>query len=97
MSKKGKIVMSTLLVLLAVAIAAILITTSLNGGAKKIDTTLFNTYVENAQYVNEDGTQKAGTTLPDGYYVSTEGELKGKVVQKVNRSEERRVGKECRL
>jgi cell division protease FtsH len=84
LSKKGKIVMSTLLVLLAVAIAAILITTSLNGGAKKIDTTLFNTYVENAQYVNEDGTQKAGTTLPDGYYVSTEGELKGKVVQKVN-------------
>lgn len=88
MSKKGKIILWSIILVLIAAIATILITSSLNGGARKIDTSLFNTYVENARYVNEDGTLKGSADdLPDGYYVSTTGDLSGKVVEKVGDKE----------
>ncbi len=53
MGKKGKIIMSVILAALAVALVAILATSMLNGGAKKIDRTEFQTYVENTQYFKD--------------------------------------------
>ena len=55
MGKKGKIIMSVILAALAIALVAIVATSMLNGGAKKIDRTEFQTYVENTQYFNKDG------------------------------------------
>ncbi len=86
MSKKGKIILSVLLVALVATIAVVLIVSNLNGGAKKIDTSMFSTYVENTQYINEDGTLKEGLTaddLPDGYYLATV-DGKEKVCEKIN-------------
>lgn len=84
MSKKGKIILSVLLVALVAVIAVVLIVSKMNGGAKKIDTSLFTTYVENTQYINEDGTLKQGVTeLPDGYYLATV-DGKEKVCEKIN-------------
>ncbi len=45
--------MSVILAALAVALVAILATSMLNGGAKKIDRTEFQTYVENTQYFKD--------------------------------------------
>ena len=78
--------MSVLLVALVATIAVVLIVSNLNGGAKKIDTSMFSTYVENTQYINEDGTLKEGLTaddLPDGYYLATV-DGKEKVCEKIN-------------
>ena len=86
MSKKGKIILSVLLVALVATIAVVLIVSNLNGGAKKIDTSMFSTYVENTQYINEDGTLKEGLTaddLPDGYYLAAV-DGKEKVCEKIN-------------
>lgn len=47
--------MSVILAALAIALVAIVATSMLNGGAKKIDRTEFQTYVENTQYFNKDG------------------------------------------
>lgn len=49
--------MSVILAALAIALVAIVATSMLNGGAKKIDRTEFQTYVENTQYF-EDGKPK---------------------------------------
>lgn len=57
MSKKGKIILGTIVFLLIAAFVVIMITMNLSGGAK-ITTSQFNSYVENAQYVNKDGTLK---------------------------------------
>jgi len=57
LSKKGKIILGTIVFLLIAAFVVIMITMNLSGGAK-ITTSQFNSYVENAQYVNKDGTLK---------------------------------------
>ena len=80
MSKKGRIIFGITVLLLIVATIVIVLTTTLRGGAKEIITTQFDAYVDNAQYVNKDGTLKEGATLPKGYKVETEGDLKDKVV-----------------
>lgn len=67
MGKKGKIIMSVILAALAIALVAIVATSMLNGGAKKIDRTEFQTYVENTQYFNKDGKPNE----KDGEIVST--------------------------
>ena len=55
MSKKGKIIMSVILAALVIALVAIIATSMLNGGAKKIDRTEFQSYVENTQYFDSEG------------------------------------------
>lgn len=67
MGKKGKIIMSVILAALAIALVAIIATSMLNGGAKKIDRTEFQTYVENTQYFDKDGKPNE----KDGKIVST--------------------------
>jgi len=64
LSKKGKIILGTIVFLLIAAFAVIMITMNLSGGAK-ITTSQFNSYVENAQYVNKDGTVKENVTAED--------------------------------
>ncbi len=64
MSKKGKIILGTIVFLLIAAFAVIMITMNLSGGAK-ITTSQFNSYVENAQYVNKDGTVKENVTAEE--------------------------------
>ncbi len=64
MSKKGKIILGTIVFLLIAAFVVIMITMNLSGGAK-ITTSQFNSYVENAQYVNKDGTVKENVTAED--------------------------------
>ncbi len=55
MSKKGKIITSVIVAALVIALVAVLVTNLMNGGAKKIDRTDFQTYVENTQYYNSEG------------------------------------------
>ncbi|MDE6586229.1 MAG: ATP-dependent zinc metalloprotease FtsH [Clostridia bacterium] len=55
------------------AIAVVLITTSLNGGASEIDRTKFREYVENSQYVTRDGKLREGQQLPSGYHLDDNG------------------------
>ena len=74
MGKKGKIIMSVILAALAIALVAIVATSMLNGGAKKIDRTEFQTYIENTQYFNKDGKPNE----KDGEIVST---LDGEVLE----------------
>lgn len=73
MSKKGKIITGVIVAALVIALVAVLVTNLMNGGAKKIDRTDFQTYVENTQYVNADGTLKEGVTEADlkeaGYHL----------------------------
>lgn len=65
MSKKGRIIFGAIVLVLIVAAIIIILTTTLNGGAKEIYATQFNEYVDNAQFVNKDGTVK--DKLPKGY------------------------------
>ena len=80
MSKKGRIIFGITMVLLIAAAIVIILTTTLGGGAKELYTTQFKEYVDNAQFVNKDGTLKEGATLPDGYKVAEDGDFNGKVV-----------------
>ncbi len=80
MNKKGRFIFGAIVFVLIVAAIAIILTTTLNGGAAKKSTTQFISYMENAQYVNKDGTLKEGAELPEGYKVATEGDFKDKVV-----------------
>ncbi len=66
--------MSVILAALAIALVAIVATSMLNGGAKKIDRTEFQTYIENTQYFNKDGKPNE----KDGEIVST---LDGEVLE----------------
>ena len=50
MSKKGKIILWTLFVVVALAIAIILITSNLNGGAREVYANEFETYLDNTKY-----------------------------------------------
>ncbi len=65
MSKKGRIIVGIILALLAVAVVAVLVTTNLRRAAQEINFTEFITYVENAQYVDDEGKLKEGDTLPE--------------------------------
>ncbi len=55
MSKKGKIIMSVIVLALIAAIITILVINFSRSGADKISYTEFKTYVENAQYYTADG------------------------------------------
>ena len=56
MNKKGKIITWSIILVLIVAVIIVIVTQLANGGAKKIDRTRFQEYVENTQYFKEDGT-----------------------------------------
>ena len=88
MSKKGRIIVGIILALLAVAVVAVLVTTNLRRAAQEINFTEFITYVENAQYVDDEGKLKDGDTLPEelqaqGYILNKD----GKVVKVVDEKE----------
>ena len=67
MSKKGRLIFGAIVLVLIVAAIAIILTTTLNGGAKEIYATQFNEYVANAQFVDKDGKFKGEDKLPQGY------------------------------
>lgn len=71
MSKKGKIIMGAIIVVLIAAVIIFWATSSLMGGAKKVDFTEFSEYVQNAQYytVNEKG-ERAPNVNGEGEIVS---------------------------
>ena len=75
MSKKGRIISWVIIALLAVAVVAVIVTQLLNGGAVKITRTQFQEYVENAQYVNSDGTAKDVGDIPEGYHIGDGGKV----------------------
>ena len=61
--------MSVIVLLLVAAVVIILVTQLMNNGVKKIDRTQFQTYVENSQYLKEDGTpneKRVKEKLEDG-------------------------------
>ncbi len=68
MNKKGKIITWSIVLLLIAAVTVIVATQLMNGGAKKLDRTQFQQYVENTQYFKEDGTPNE----KDGKIVSIE-------------------------
>ena len=84
MSKKGKIIFWAVIAVLAVAIVAIIITQTLHGGADSKGVDEFLKYIENTQYVDEEGNLKEGVSEDDladaGYKLDN-----GKVVDKDNK------------
>lgn len=79
MSKKGKIIMGAIVLVLLASVIIILITTNLRVGITELDYTPFTKYVENARLVNEDGTLKDEDMLADfeaqGYKLNDEGKI----------------------
>ena len=72
MNKKGKIITWSIILVLIVAVIIVIVTQLANGGAKKIDRTRFQEYVENAQYFDEDEEGKPKpdeNNVPDGYKI----------------------------
>lgn len=55
MNKKGRIISWVILFVLAAAVVVVVFTQLMNGGAKKINRTEFQEYVDNAQYYAEGG------------------------------------------
>lgn len=80
MNKKGRIITTVILSLLAVAVIALVITNFINGGAKKINRTEFEHYVANSQYYGADGKPN----VKDGKIVSVDDESKVLEGYKVN-------------
>lgn len=72
MSKKGKIIFSSVLLLLIAAIIIVVITTTMNGGAKRRTTTQFYSYVENTQYYDFNN-GKPKPTIAEGATVEIDG------------------------
>ena len=72
MSKKGKIIFSSVLLLLIAAIIIVVITTTMNGGAKRRTTTQFYSYVENTQYYDFNN-GKPKPTIEEGATVEIDG------------------------
>ena len=60
MSKKGRIITWAIIAVLLVAVVTVIVTQLLNGGAKKIERTQFQEYVENAQYFDSEGKPNVG-------------------------------------
>ncbi len=85
MSKKGKIIFWAVIAVLAVAIVTIIITQTLHGGADSKGVDEFLKYIENTQYVDEEGNLKEGVSEDDladaGYKLNDD----GKVVDKDNK------------
>ena len=76
MSKKGKIILWSIILVMVAAVAIILITMSLNGGAREISRSKFRTYLDNAQYVTKEGKLRDGVDvdkLPEGYVLNAQG------------------------
>lgn len=76
MSKKGRIIMWGILLIFLIAVVVIIVTSSLRGGAKEVSLTEFKSYVNNAQYVDRDGTIKDNLTaedLPTEYSLNADG------------------------
>lgn len=76
MSKKGKIILWSIILVMVAAVAIILITMSLNGGAREISRSKFRTYLDNAQYVTKEGKLRDGVDvdkLPEGYMLNAQG------------------------
>ena len=76
MSKKGKIILWSIILVMVAAVAIILITMSLNGGAREISRSKFRTYLDNAQYVTKEGKLRDGVDvneLPEGYSLNAQG------------------------
>ncbi len=61
MSRKGKMIMWLIILALIITVVVILVVNNMRGGASEISRTQFRVYVENARFVNSDG------TLADGY------------------------------
>ena len=59
MNKKSRIITWVVIVLLALAAIAIIVTTTLNGGAKSVSYDEFATYVENSRYYHPEGEQSS--------------------------------------
>ena len=59
MNKKSRIITWVVIVLLALAAIAIIVTTTLNGGAKPVSYDEFATYVENSRYYHPEGEQSS--------------------------------------
>jgi len=72
LSKKGKIIFSSVLLLLIAAIIIVVITTTMNGGAKRRTTTQFYSYVENTQYYDFNN-GKPKPTIEEGATVEIDG------------------------
>ena len=79
MSKKGKIIFSSVLLLLIAAIIIVVITTTMNGGAKRRTTTQFYSYVENTQYYDFNN-GKPKPTIEEGATVEIDGKTYKNVV-----------------
>jgi len=79
LSKKGKIIMGAIVLVLLASVIVILVTTNLRVGITELDYTPFTKYVENARLVNEDGTLKDEEMLADfeaqGYKLNDEGKI----------------------
>ncbi|MGN0814837.1 MAG: ATP-dependent zinc metalloprotease FtsH [Candidatus Coproplasma sp.] len=77
MNKKSKIVMWVVIALLSVAAIAVIVISTLNGGAKQISYSEIRDYANNAQYYAEDGVVYTGTgenkQVAEGYSVDAEG------------------------
>ena len=69
MSKKGKIILWTLFVVVALAIAIILITSNLNGGAREVYANEFETYLDNTKYFDSEGKPSDKVGTPEGYTI----------------------------
>ena len=84
MSKKGKIILWSVILVLVAAVAIILITTSLNGGARDISISKFKEYANNAELIRKDGKLKEGVTAADIEAKGYKLDANGYVVNEVN-------------
>ncbi len=80
MNKKVKIITSVIICALVIALVVVLVTQLMNGGAKKIGRTEFQSYVENTQYYDAEGKPN----VKDGKIVSVDDENKVLEGYKVN-------------
>lgn len=78
MNKKSRIITWVIIMLLAIAAIAIIVTTTLNGGASEVDTSTLIRYINHNGYtVSEDGTvlDENGDPADDGYAVDSNGNI----------------------
>ena len=75
MSRKGKTLMWLIILALIIAVVVILIVNTMRGGASEISRTEFKTYVENTQYVDQNGKLKDGYAKNDDGKIVFEGEI----------------------
>ncbi len=78
MSKRGKIVMWLIILALVIAVVAILVINTMNGGAKEISYDEFRSYIHNSVYYDDKGKALPSSDLPEGVippegYIVSEG------------------------